>query len=296
MSLATTDLEAAYPKLPFWDAVSFAYYTYVTNFKDVLRASWLWLIVAAALTATAGRWQSSWMATAMQKDGLPRPPPPTELVALTELNNAVMIFAGVSIAVAWHRFMILGERPTFCGSNVVSRNLWRYLIFGFLLCALMFVPIAINLFPFRYFLPGFATVTMNTHSGPTVLALVLGFFALYAAATIVALRLCLLLPARAVGGTEHTLRQTWKRTRGNTWRLFWGIALTTALPLLVAQFITLAWISSGHWPISPGELPIRMLVASPIIAAYSLLVLPIGIGFLSLAYGHFFVRPLELPE
>jgi hypothetical protein len=296
MSLATHDLEASYPKLPFWDAVSFAYYTYVTNLKGVLRATWLWLIVTAALTATAARWQSSWMTTVMQKGVPPRPPPPTELIVLTELNNAVMIFAGVSIAVAWHRFMLLGERPAFCGSNVVSRNLWAYVLLGFLLCVVLFAPMAITLLSFRYFLPEFANPHMNIRLGGSSLALFLGPFVLYAVSTAIVLRLCPLLPARAVGATELTLRQTWKRTRGNTWRLFWGIALTTFLPLLAAQFVVLVWVSSHHWPIGSDEPLIRILVATPIIAAYGLLILPIGIGFVSLAYSHFFVRPLELPE
>ena len=73
MSLADGPPELLYPKLPFWDAVSLAYSTYFRHFIDALRASWLWLIVAAVVTGFASWQQWSWMATAMAnlKPGLP---------------------------------------------------------------------------------------------------------------------------------------------------------------------------------------------------------------------------------
>jgi hypothetical protein len=40
----------------------------------------------------------------------------------------------------------------------------------------------------------------------------------------------------------------------------------------------------------------RMTAFTTIFAIYYLLIVPIGIGFLSHAYRHFFEEPLELPE
>src|SRR5712691_382833 len=54
-----------YPKLPFWDVVSLSYSTYFRHFIDVLRASWLWLVVVAVFTGFASWHQWSWMAVAM---------------------------------------------------------------------------------------------------------------------------------------------------------------------------------------------------------------------------------------
>jgi hypothetical protein len=65
MSLAEGPPDLPYPKLPFWDTVSLSYSTYFNHFIDALRASWLWLIAVAALTAVTSWQQWSWMATAM---------------------------------------------------------------------------------------------------------------------------------------------------------------------------------------------------------------------------------------
>src|ERR1700731_2188164 len=126
MSVAEGPPDLPYPKLPFWDAVSLSYSTYFRHFIDALRASWIWLIVGGVLTGFASWQQWSWMATAMAnlKPGLP--PETTEMAVLLSLGNIVLLLAGVSIAVAWHRLMILDERPGFSGSNVATGNLWRY--------------------------------------------------------------------------------------------------------------------------------------------------------------------------
>jgi hypothetical protein len=125
MSVAGGPPDLAYPKLPFWDTVTLSYSSYFRHFTDVLRVSWLWLLVAAGFTSFANWQQWSWMATAMAnlKPGLPPPqmPQPTEMAVLLNLDNILILLAGFSIAVAWHRLMILGERPGFSGSNVATK-------------------------------------------------------------------------------------------------------------------------------------------------------------------------------
>jgi hypothetical protein len=114
---------------------------------------------------------------------------------------------------------------------------------------------------------------------PVILLLSLAAFA-------VMLRLSLLLPARAVGDLGLTFKETWNRTRGNTWRIFWGIAACTMLPMLAAQIALLGFLMPG---IFAGEAFVgRMAVTSTIFIVYYLLILPIGIGFLSHSYWHFF--------
>jgi hypothetical protein len=44
------------PKLPIWDVVGLAYSDYFRNFADVLRVSWLWLLLGAALVGVVS-WQ-----------------------------------------------------------------------------------------------------------------------------------------------------------------------------------------------------------------------------------------------
>ena len=56
----------------------------------------------------------------------------------------------------------------------------------------------------------------------------------------------------------------------------------------------------GIGPPHPGmgggeDFAARMTAVSTVFAVYYLLILPIGLGFLSHAYRHFFEAPLELP-
>jgi hypothetical protein len=119
------------PKLPLWETIRLSYSTYFHNFTDVLRISWLWLAVATPLMGTM-TWQFSSMAGLMadMKRG-PSPQIPTHIVSrlvetipLGLAAGLVLMLAGLSIAVAWHRRIILGERPGFSGSNVATKNLW----------------------------------------------------------------------------------------------------------------------------------------------------------------------------
>src|SRR5205085_445248 len=105
------------------------------------------------------------------------------------------------------------------------------------------------------------------------LLLLLGSAA-YAVGTAVAFRLTLLLPARAVGNTGLTFKQAWNRTRGNVWRLFWGIVVTTLPALLIAQFV----LALGMRPYFPGmdvgeNFTARMTAVSTIFVVYYLLIL-----------------------
>jgi hypothetical protein len=295
MSLAEGPPDLPYPKLPFWDAVSLPYSTYFNHFIDALRASWLWLIAVGTFTGFASWHQWSWLATVMAnlKPGLaPRMPKPAEMEALLYLDNIFLLLAGVSIAVAWHRLMILDELPGISGSNIATKNLWRYIVVAIALCLIMFLPAAAVMLPTFYFLqpaPGPAPPP------PGFVPLFLLIFVVYAAGIVVALRLTLLLPARAIGNTGLTFKQTWNRTRGNTWRLFWGVVVTTVPPLLIAQIGVVLVMPPPH-PGTAGENVVAQMTAfTTIFAIYYLLIVPIGIGFLSHAYRHFFEAPLELP-
>jgi hypothetical protein len=198
MSLAESPPHLPYPKLPFWDTVGLSYSTYFHHFIDAVRASWLWLIVVAAFTGVAAWQQWSWMTAMMAnlKPGLPPPPPPAEMAVPMNLANALLLLAGVSIAVAWHRLMILNEQPGFSGSNLVTKNLWRYIAMALGLFVILFLPLIAILLPTFYFLPPVAG-----RPPPALFALIPLAFVVYGAGMAVSLRLTLLLPARAIGDT-----------------------------------------------------------------------------------------------
>ena len=76
--------QAANPsKLPLWDTICLSYSTYFNNFLDVLRISWLWMLVGVPLLGYASWQQMSWMAKSIDlKPGIPPPPVPTQTLQL----------------------------------------------------------------------------------------------------------------------------------------------------------------------------------------------------------------------
>jgi hypothetical protein len=294
MSLDSIEASEPQAKLPLRDTISLSYSTYFHHFIDALRASWLWMAVVATITGVASWRQWSWFGTVMAEvkpGALPlamnHMPYPPGIAALAGLDDILLGLAGVSIAVAWHRLLILGEHPSFSGSNVATRDLWRYIGIGLAIVLIVMLPIMTIVFPAFYFILPLQHAAPG--SPPAALFLLIPlFFVLYFVGIAVILRLILLLPARAAGDLSLTFRQTWDRTRGNTWRLFWGLVATTVPPFLLAE---IAFVLIGGLPnpamFAGKDFATRMTATSTIFVVYYLLMLPVGIGFLSHAYRHF---------
>jgi hypothetical protein len=174
---------------------------------------------------------------------------------LTPLVILVFTFAGASIAVAWHRRLILGEPPGFSGSNVATKGLWRYVGIGFAIALIAFLPLLVVVLPIFIL-----SSSVITGAALKFAMFVAASFLIYLTAFAVFLRLSLLLPARAVGDLDLTFNETWKRTRGNTWRMFWGIVACTVPPMLAVQ-LAVRIVSFGF--LSPGMLTATRLSAWP---------------------------------
>jgi hypothetical protein len=284
MSLAEDPPDLPYAKLPFWDTVSLAYSTYFHHFIDALRVSWLWLALFGAFFTVLARWQlwsriSEVMANTMAGEP-PQMPISTASAVLSGVEYVLWSLAAVSIAVAWHRLVILNERPGFSGGNVATKDLWRYIVMALTLFLISVLPMATVVLP---------AYSAGLSAQPArFLPFILLGLVLYAVGAAVAFRLTLLLPARAIGNIDLTFKQAWNDTRGNAWRLFWGSVVTVALPVLISQTVVLFLLR----PPLPSEAFYEDVVAT----ISNLLFLPIGIGFLSHAYRHFFQTPLQLPE
>jgi len=295
MSLATGPQSAANPKLPLGATISLSYSSYFRNFADVLRASWLWLVLAAPLSGIVGWLQGSWYAEAVasMKQGFPSqiPSKPLQMTVLGSLDNLLLVIAGISIAVAWHRRIILGERPGFSGSNVIAESFWRYVWVGILTGLIVGIPALSIVVTTLYF--GFRSTTGGASAQAfwwfTTLMMP-ALFVICLAAAAVFLRLSLLFPARAAGDVELSLKQTWHRTSGNAWRMIWGVVVCAVLPLLAAQIIVLLLVIRSPVMLADHAFAVQSAAIGAISMIYHLLILPIGIGFLSHAYRHFF-RP-----
>ncbi|WP_315831719.1 hypothetical protein [Bradyrhizobium prioriisuperbiae] len=271
-------------KLPLRDTITHAYSSYmeyssyVENFSDVLRISWLWLAIIVPLSIVG-----SWMEVSGIAGVTNRLTPGTHLesspgtTAVSLILTLIVALAAISIAVAWHRRLILGESPRASGSNLISNSLWRYLGAGVLITLIAILPSIIAI----------AAVFLLTSShragdGASLIVSLVPFL-LWMVTYGIALRLSLVLPARAVTNLTLSFKQAWADTRGNTWRLFWGTVACAFLPLCVLP-ILLALVEAYN----PNSFTAGSAVVIDTLSTfYTLLVLPIGIGFLSFAYRHF---------
>jgi hypothetical protein len=299
MSLAIDSQGAANSKLPLWNMIRRSYQTYFYNFPDVLRISSLWLVLIAVLTGMANRVQWSWGAAVLadMKPGTPWQslaplPRPAEAVWLGNTANLILLLAGISIALAWHRRVILGEHPGLSGSNVVARSMWQFVRAGLAICIIVIVPgliLALIVFlTMRFWLHplGIGGVAKISNWQFTILMPMI-FFAYLAASIAVVLRLILLLPARAAGDLALTFKETWNRTRGNVWRIFLGIAACALPPTLAGHIIVLGLFGFGPSMFAGEVFAEWMAVTSTVSTVYYLLVTPVAIGFLSYAYQYF---------
>jgi hypothetical protein len=291
MSVTADTQASANPKLPFWRTISLSYSFYFEHLGDVLRVSWLWLLIYMPLVGVTSWLQMSWLteAIANMKPGRPPLAPATsiELTILGNVSTVVMFLAGCSIAVAWHRLLLLGEHPHLSGSNIVSQSLWRYAGMGIAILLIAGLPALAILAPvFLWGLPHAADANTPAvsaaMSNPAIFILIP---IVYLGICFVVMRLCLLLPARAIGDTGLTFKGAWDFTRGNAWRIFWGIVACSVPPLILAQ--------TALWPVIGSSNPIKLMSSAmigpwiafnAIFSGYYLLTLPIFIGFLSNAF------------
>jgi len=296
-------------KLPLIDTIRRSYRDYFGHFRDVIFITWPWVLASSVTMGLAVWMQFAWMARAVAdlKASVPvgptpgpvpqMPAVPPETLVLGILANLILVFAIPSIAVAWHRRLLLDEAPGFAVRNVMSGDYWRYVGGCLMLGVLVGLPLLLVTVPLTYFT---ASLWSNTGPGklpseliwPPVMMAVAGIIALAAL-----MHLVLVLPARAIGDQKLGLHDVWVATRGNAWRLFGGLCASVGPPVLLGQAAALA--IAGHpgadlLKMSAGEimgLGSQLAIASATSVGFYLLVLPLGFGFLSHAYRYFFPVP-----
>jgi hypothetical protein len=107
------------------------------------------------------------------------------------------------------------------------------------------------------------------------------------------LPLSLVLPARAIGDRTVGFKKAWSSTRCNTWRMIGGSAAFIFLPALLLRIVERTAFRSSIMISPTGELTVPIVwitTAFSLTNVVNLLTIPLGAGFLSHAYQHFFQR------
>ena len=168
-----------------------------------------------------------------------------------------------SLAVSWHRFILRDELSS---PTRLDRPVWRYAGNSLLIMLVVLVPVVIV-----------ALVLSRLPPGLSVLLVPLAL-----AAGTVATRLCIKLPAVALGNDSFTFRDAWRISEGNMWQLAGVFALNAAI-LLAARFALAMIVWSVHRIAPAAAIPVALVIG----AGFHLFYMLFSAGVFTALYGFF---------
>ncbi len=145
------------------------------------------------------------------------------------ISSVIQAFVVAPLAIAVHRYVLLGERAGGYALDLSSPRYMRFVGFAVLINVLLSVPaVVISLLP---------TDPENIGQGAVggIVALVL-----FIIIAIVAVRRAILFPAVAVDAAGATWKNARDDTKGNSWRVLF-IMICTSLPV-IAISVPLYWV------------------------------------------------------
>ncbi|PKQ09299.1 MAG: hypothetical protein CVT73_03270 [Alphaproteobacteria bacterium HGW-Alphaproteobacteria-12] len=190
---------------------------------------------------------------------------PGEQLALALLLNLATLFLWPVIAVAWHRFILIGDAPPGRFHFSFGRREARFLMISVFLILL--------LVPGGLLMEG--GVTLAERQPQSMTGSLLSFFGLLILFVSIyfSIRLSLLLPAVSVDDPVNP-RLILERTRGNFWRLV-AVIILVALPVLIIALLLGALFSGG---------PVLAVAAAVALAFISIFFAVVNVAVLSVAY------------
>ena len=253
-------------KLPFWHTVGRAYALPFNDADTLGRVIWLWLGVITPVLLITSWLIAPTLVDLMAKIGTPASKDlGWQLQMLSSLKQIVLLPAVASIAVAWHRFVLINEQPHERYLQI-DRNVLLYAGYVFMTTIVLS---GIGQFP-TYLAAATGTKAPDWAAGVASLLVLSLFF--------VVARCSPILVAIALGRSDISLANVWKVTQRNTWRLAMGPVVCL---ILLALPRTIMFHLGGMSRLS-AAMVLTVLDLTSIIGGV------VGVSFLSLAFRHFF--------
>lgn len=248
-------------KLPVFRSVGEVFSGVTRHYFQLLIASWPSVLAILLLGAFIGeRYRSSGYIAALTATADGKPDMEALLAAQSLLysggGGAMLVLAFLLMAVMsavaavrWHRLVLLGEGAGSSAPVRIFRSedgtyLWTYLKILVLVMAAAVLVVA---------LIGLLVTLKNTGaaSDAAMIAMALVVLAAYFGVAILYMRLSLALPDAAVGRGGH-IREVYKASSGNSWRLFGfilliglAIILVYAVAIIVVGFVAAIGVGVG---------------------------------------------------
>lgn len=276
---APLSIEELKSRFPLGRTVEKAYLLTLRGTPTFLTLAWKWLLVAIIPACAAYEWYVAPRFQQMHKEMLDKPLSlPVHLTNEIGLASAVLSFVVsipmASIAVGWHRWILRQQQPTPPDTLRFDPTVWRY--WGWIVA-----------FSVLLFLPSIPQLTLWREESVTLHEMVaLRYWVPFIVLLLIGVnipRLSVTLPGIALQNPEATLFQTLRRTRGNTFKLFFGSALAVAPLAMLASFgnSALSYVGSEAVHFASHLFMALARVAASVIA----------LTFLSLSYRHFYEQP-----
>jgi|GEM_PF-2413792 len=273
-------------KLPVWRTVKAAYLVIFFNPKLALKLAVVPLVLMLASGAITASLFAGQSVTELTETGR---------FHVIGLGSSLIIYLSmIPTITAWHRLVLLGHgNPDARISYSIQSTEWAYL-WKMVLFVLLIIVLSIPMILGTSVVGGIVAVA-SRGSGQSLDAQVIIIIVAAVAANVfvygLALRFNLVFPSAAIGAPMG-FRDSWRRTRGNTWRLIF-IALITVIPFYLVPFgIGLAFTDFQRIP-SVEQQVLISLINTP----FWLLGVCVGISFWSWSY-RFLVQglPITLPD
>jgi hypothetical protein len=284
------------PKLPVWQTVRASYAIVGRNLRQLVRICWVWVLIMVPVYTAL-----DWLAETWPGGSGPQAAHRWLRAIGAALPSPVDAPFLASIAVAWHRLILRGERVTQAAYVRIDGVVWRYVLYALAFLLLERGTLLISAFLVEY---------LAIEADLIVLAAPAATGATMCVGLLVLPRLSLVMPALALG-ERLSLRPAWRITRRNTLRLgaatalcmLPAVTLALLIPLLMLlvgapwwlgfswpQIVALMWANLPLWGLAI-QLSQSLAYAVFVAIAYPVLTI-FGVTLLSLTY-RFFAVPGE---
>lgn len=220
-------------KLPVFEALGHAFRSTTDNIGFAFHISWPWVLILLPFNVATNLYM---VVNGLETGGEPDPAKIGMYFAVATPLILASIVAYASIAVNWHRYVLLDEIAQGLQRLRIDSLTWRY-IGNFILIMLVIIACSILVM----IILGLVGILERAIFGETVagFAVIPVIGVLYIFAFVAAYRLMVKLPAVALGRKDFAIGDAWRVTKGNSWRML-GLLILFFLCLVLIGVIMLA--------------------------------------------------------
>ena len=262
-------------KLPVTRALGHAIRSTADNISFAFHISWPWMLLLLPLNVAVNLY--------LVFNGVQDPKNLTAQSFLLIVPLAIAsIVAYCSMAVNWHRYVLLDEVAEGWQRLRVDSLMWRYIGNAILIGLILIAGGIVAALIFSLVGWGLSAVVGEA----SLIVIVPGVFALYAYAIVSAYRLAVKLPSVALERNDFYMRDAWRVTDGNFWQILGLVLLFFICVLLVGLAMLLVTYLFGQL----GTLGLSVSLAIQVTVNWVATIL--GVALLTSLYG-FFVEGRE---